>query len=270
VTRLSPLSLAKALGVASLLLGLLWGCSSNTYDETLDWSADKIYAEGLDNLNNKIYDKAIGLFEKLEGRAAGTVLSQQAQLEKAYAQYKNGDPALAVATLDRFIKINPVSPAIDYALYLKGVVNFNDELGFLSAITQQDLSERDQKAAKESFDAFKELLNRFPTSKYAEDARLRMRYTVNVLAQSEVNVARYYFRKGAYIAAINRAQQAIEEYRGVPAIHEALIILRDSYGQLGLTQLQEDTQRILAKSFPDQWDKDLQQFNKPRAWWRLW
>ena len=270
MTRLSPLSLAKALSAASVVAGLMLGCSSNTYDETLDWSAEKIYAEGLDNLNNKIYDKAIGLFEKLEGRAAGTVLSQQAQLEKAYAQYKSGDPALAVATLDRFIKINPVSPALDYAIYLKGVANFNDDLGFLSSITQQDLSERDQKAAKESFDAFKDLLQRFPNSKYAEDAKLRMRYTINVLAQSEVNVARYYFKKGAYIAAINRAQQAIDEYRGVPAIHEALIILRDSYAELGLTQLKDDTQRILAQSFPEDWDKDLEQFKKPRAWWRLW
>jgi outer membrane protein assembly factor BamD len=252
------------------MMGLLWGCSSNTYDETLDWSADKIYAEAMENLNNKIYDKAIGLFEKLEGRAAGTSLAQQAQLEKAYAQYKSGDPALAVATLNRFIKINPVSPALDYAIYLKGVANFNDDLGFLSSITQQDLSERDQKAAKESFDAFKDLLNRFPDSKYAEDARLRMRYTVNVLAQSEVNVAHYYFKKGAYIAAINRAQAAIDEYRGVPAIHEALIILRDSYGQLGLTQLKDDTQRVLAQSFPDQWDRELENFKKPRAWWRLW
>jgi outer membrane protein assembly factor BamD len=234
------------------MMGLLWGCSSNTYDETLDWSADKIYAEAMENLNNKIYDKAIGLFEKLEGRAAGTSLAQQAQLEKAYAQYKSGDPAL------------------DYAIYLKGVANFNDDLGFLSSITQQDLSERDQKAAKESFDAFKDLLNRFPDSKYAEDARLRMRYTVNVLAQSEVNVAHYYFKKGAYIAAINRAQAAIDEYRGVPAIHEALIILRDSYGQLGLTQLKDDTQRVLAQSFPDQWDRELENFKKPRAWWRLW
>jgi outer membrane protein assembly factor BamD len=270
VIRLSPLSLVLNLLLSVLFTALVSGCSSSDYDETVDWSPERIYAEAKDNLNNKIYDKAIGLYEKLEGRAAGTVLAQQAQLDKAYAQLKSGEATTAIATLNRFIKINPASPAIDYAIYLKGVANFNDDLGFLSSFIQEDLSERDQKAAKESFESFKELVTRFPNSNYAEDAKLRMRYIVNVLAQSEVNVAQFYYKKGAYIAAINRAQAAINEYRGVPAIREALIILRDSYDHLRLTELREDTQRILVKSFPDTYDQPVGVNAKVKPWWRPW
>lgn len=262
----SRLSVSFIFGLAALALT---SCASN-YDETADWKPEKLYAEAKENLNGKLYEKAISLYEKLEGRAAGSILSQQAQIEKAYAQYKSGDAIMAVSTLDRFIKINPASPVLDYAYYLKGLANFNDDLGFLSNFTKQDLSERDQKAAKESFDAFRELLTKFPNSKYADDARLRMLYEVNVLAQSEVNVARYYYKKGAYIAAINRAQAAINEYRGVPAIHEALLIIRDAYDHLGLTQLKDDTQRIIASTFPQAQDKKLEDFIKKPAWWQIW
>ena len=161
---------------------VLSACSSTPDDKTANWSPNKIYAEAKDELNSGAFDKAIPLFEKLEGRAAGTPLAQQAQLEKAYAQYKANDHASALATLDRFIKLHPASPALDYALYLKGVVNFNDDLGMFSFLTRQDLSERDQKAAKESFESFKELATRFPDSRYTPDARLRMTYIVNSLA----------------------------------------------------------------------------------------
>ncbi|NDF65623.1 MAG: outer membrane protein assembly factor BamD, partial [Betaproteobacteria bacterium] len=139
----------------SVLLCLAWltGCATTEADWTAGWTPEKLYAEARDEMDNKAYEKAIKLYEKLEGRAAGTQLAQQAQLEKAYAYFKNGEPVLAVSTLDRFIKVNPVSPAMDYALYLKGIVNFNDDLGLLSFVAKQDLAERDQKAAKESFEA---------------------------------------------------------------------------------------------------------------------
>src|SRR5674476_338199 len=157
---------------------LLAGCSSTTEDKTAGLSPNAIYTDAKDELSSGGYDKAIALFEKLEGRAAGTPLAQQAQLDKAYAQYKGGEQAQAVATLDRFMKLHPASPAMDYALYLKGLVNFNDNLGILGFISRQDLSERDQKAAKESFESFKELVTRFPDSRYAPDSRLRMNYIV--------------------------------------------------------------------------------------------
>ena len=210
------------------------------------------------------------MFEKLEGRAAGTPLAQQAQLEKAYAQYKGGEQAQAIATLDRFIKLHPASPALDYALYLKGLVNFNENLGLLGSIARQDLSERDQKAAKESFESFKELANRFPESRYAPDAKARMGYTVNSLAQSEVHVARYYYSRGAYVAAINRAQTAIADYRDVPALEEAAYIVYKSYDALGMTQLRDDTRRIIEKTYPQSefLSKGFRATDNP--WYKFW
>lgn len=260
--------------VSTLLLAagavLIAGCSSKPVDMTASMSPNKIYAEAKDELSAGAYDKAIPLFEKLEGRAAGTPLAQQAQLDKAYAHYKYQEPAQALATLDRFIKLHPASPALDYAIYLKGIINFNDDLGLLSSITRQDLSERDQKAAKESFEAFRELVTRFPDSRYTPDARQRMAYIVGSLAQYEVHVARYYYKRGAYLAAANRAQQAVTDYRDVPAIEEALFILYKSYDALGMEQLRDDAKRILEKNYP-QSDFVLKgEKTNTDPWWKVW
>ncbi|MDD2923709.1 outer membrane protein assembly factor BamD [Rhodoferax sp.] len=265
----AKLSAVRAWSLACGVL-LLGACSSKPVDPTAGWSPNKIYAEAKDELKSGSYDKAVPLFEKLEGRAAGTPLAQQAQLDKAYAHYKNGDPALAIATLDRFMKLHPASTAIDYALYLKGIVNFNDDLGLFSAITSQDLSERDQKAAKESFEAFKELVTRFPASRYTPDASARMNYIVNSLAQSEVHVARYYYQRGAYLAAVNRAQTAVSDYQGVPALEEALFIMMQSYDALKMTQMRDDTRRVLEKNFPQTSYLTLGFKTKTQPWWKLW
>lgn len=249
---------------------LLAGCSSAPLDNTATWSPNKIYAEAKDELNAGGYDKAVTLLEKLEGRAAGTPLAQQAQIDKAYAHYKSGEAAQALATLDRFMKLHPASPALDYALYLKGIVNFNDDLGILSSVTRQDLAERDQKAAKESFESFKELVTRFPTSRYSPDASLRMTYIINSLAQYEVHVARYYFGRGAYVAAINRAQITVSDYQGVPALEEALFIIVKSYDALGMTQLRDDAKRVLEKTYPQ--TEYLSHGFKVNQdpWWKFW
>ncbi|WP_414708621.1 outer membrane protein assembly factor BamD [Ramlibacter sp.] len=246
------------------------GCASTDDDKTAQWSPNKIYAEAKDELSSGSYDKAIPLFEKLEGRAAGTPLAQQAQLERAYAQWKSNDQAAALATLDRFMKLHPASPAYDYALYLKGVVNFNDNLGIFGFIARQDLSERDQMASKEAFESFKELVTRFPDSKYTPDARLRMTYIVNSLAAYEVHVARYYYARGAYVAAINRAQAALTDYREVPALEEALFIMMKSYDALGMTRLRDDTRRVMEQSYPksDYLTKGVKSTQAP--WWKFW
>lgn len=270
-TKLSVVPNTASLSAAVLAFScVLVGCSSKPIDPTGTWSPNKIYAEAKDEARSGAYDKAIPLFEKLEGRAAGTPLAQQAQLEKAYAQYKGGEQAQAVATLDRFIKLHPASPALDYALYLKGLVNFNDNLGLFGSISRQDLSERDQKAAKESFESFKELATRFPESRYTPDARARMGYTVNSLAQSEVHVARYYYSRGAYVAAINRAQTAIADYRDVPALEEAAYIVYKSYDALGMTQLRDDTKRIIEKTYPQSefLTKGFRAVDSP--WYKFW
>ncbi|MDB5894123.1 MAG: outer membrane protein assembly factor BamD [Rhodoferax sp.] len=268
-SKLSVLPSLSALLLAGLTLALA-GCSTTEVDKTANWSPNKIYSEAKDELSGGAYDKAIPLFEKLEGRAAGTPLAQQAQLEKAYAYQKSGDQAQAIATLDRFIKLHPASPAIDYALYMKGIVNFNDNLGLFSFITRQDLSERDQKAAKESFEAFKELTTRFPDSRYTPDARQRMVYIVNSLAQYEVHVARYYYSRGAYVAAINRAQSALTEYRDVPSLEEALYIVMKSYEALGMTQLRDDTQRVLETNYPKSEYVRSGFKAKDSPWWKVW
>jgi outer membrane protein assembly factor BamD len=249
---------------------LVAGCSSLKEDKTANWSPNKIYSEAKDEAGSGAYDKAVPLYEKLEGRAAGTPLAQQAQIDKAYAQYKAGDKVQAVATLDRFMKLHPASPAFDYALYLKGVINFNDDLGLFAFMTRQDLSERDQKAAKESFQSFKELVTRFPESRYAPDARARMNYIVNSLAQYEVHVARYYYERGAYLAAINRAQAAVADYREAPALEEALYIMVMSYDKLGLTDLRDDAQRVLTTNYPKSAYMTRGFRAKDDPWWKLW
>lgn len=264
--KLSMLRLA----LVGLVATLIAGCSSTPIDKTSTWSPNRLYAEAKDELNSGAYDKAIPLFEKLEGRAAGTTLAQQAQLEKAYAHYKGGEAAQAQAALDRFIKLHPASPAIDYALYLKGVINFNDDLGWLSFLTRQDLSERDQKAAKESFESFKELVTRFPASRYTPDARMRMTYIVNSLAEYEVHVARYYFKRGAYLAAVNRAQTALADYRDVPALEEALFIMFKSYDALGMEQLRDDSRRVLESSYPSSQFISNGFRSTAGPWWKFW
>ena len=235
-------------------------------------SPQEIYDQAKEQAANLQYGKAIDLYDKLEGRAAGTPLAEQAQLEKAYAQYKNEEPAQAVATIDRYIRLHPASPVVDYALYLKGLVNFNEDKGLFSFITRQDLSERDQLAAKESYAAFKELVTRFPQSRYTPDGRSRMLYIVNSLASYEVHVARYYYRRGAYLAAANRAQQAVTDYRDAPALEEALYLMMQSYDALQLTQLRDDARRVLAATYPD----SAYLSGAPVAaiskdpWWKFW
>lgn len=248
----------------------LSGCADSNYDPTKDWSNDKLYSEAKDEMAAGGYDKAIGMFEKLEGRAAGTPLAQQAQLDKAWAQFKTNEPAQAIATLDRFIRLHPASPALDYALYLKGLVNFNDNLGLFSSLAEQDIAERDPKQAKESFEAFRELVTRFPDSKYSPDARLRMAFIRNSLARSDVYVAKYYYQRGAYVAAINRAQNTVQEFRDVPAVEDALILMIQSYDKLGLTQLRDDTRRVLEKTYPESAYIKPQNATTKKSWWKLW
>ncbi len=250
-----------------LAIGLV-ACSTVTDDPTVNWSPNRIYQEAKDEADSSRYDQAIVLYEKLEGRAAGTLLAQQAQLEKAYAHQKNGEKAKAQATIDRFLKLHPTSPAYDYALYLKGTLSFSIDLGLFGRFGDQRLSDRDQQAAKDSFQSYRELVTRFPNSKYSVDARQRLVYIVNSLAEYEVHVARYYFSRGAYVAAINRSQQAIVDFDNAPALQEAMELIVASYDALGMTSLRDDAKRVLEKSFPNRSAKSEQKTAKP--WWKFW
>jgi outer membrane protein assembly factor BamD len=254
--------------LASLMLAALAGCGSAPKPESD--SAEKLYADARDDLTSGSYERAIKTLERVEGRAAGTLLAQQAMLDMAYAQWRSSERVQAIATLERFIKLHPSSPAMDYALYLKGVVNFNDNLGVLSGLSRQNISERDQQASRDAYQAFRQLVEQFPDSKYSADARLRMDYIVNSLAEYEVHVARYYYRRGAYLAAANRAQQAVRDYQQTPASEEALYIMAVSYDKLGLTELRDDADRVLKRNYPS--SRYLREGIRgpERAWWQFW
>jgi outer membrane protein assembly factor BamD len=254
--------------LALLLALVLAGCGvlPDMNDETRGWSAAKLYAEARDQLNSRNYEKAIQYYQTLESRYPYGRYAQQAQIEIAYAHYKDQDPALAIAAADRFIKLHPNHPNVDYLYYLKGLANFNDDLGILGFVTGQDFSERDPKAARDAFDAFKELATRYPESRYTPDAIARMNYLVNALASNEVHVARYYLKRRAYVAAINRAQYALKTYPQAPANEEALVIMMQAYDALGLDDLRSDTERILARNFPG----GAKAQKKDTRWWQIW
>ena len=256
--------------VAVLAVAVLGACGSNPKDESAQWTPEKLFAEAKAEASAGNLEAAAKLYERLEGRAAGTMLAQQAQIERAYAMYKTNEKAQALSILERFIKLHPTSPALDYALYLQGLVNFNDNLGILGNISRQDLAERDQLASRDSYQSFKHLVEQFPRSVYAEDAQMRMNYIVNALAAYEVHVARYYFRRGAYVAAANRAQQTVQEFQQSPATEEALFIMVQSYDRLGLVDLRDDADRVLRKNFPDTQFHSAGLTTRKRAWWQFW
>jgi outer membrane protein assembly factor BamD len=229
---------------------LLAGCGSFDKDPTAKWDAERLYAEAKDEMTIANWKRARELLEKLEARYPFGRYAQQAQIEIAYTYYKEGESAQAVAAADRFLKLNPNHVHADYVHFLKGLALFNDDLGLFGRRLGRDPSSRDPKAMREAFDAFKELVIRFPNSRYAQEATARMNYLVNALAQSEVNVARYYLARGAYLAAIQRAQAALRDYVGAPASEEALAILVRAYDALGLTDLRNDAERVLLKNYP--------------------
>ena len=181
---------------------------------------------------------------------------------------RTASPASAVAACDRFIKLHPNHVAVDYAYYLKGLANFNEDLGFMGNLSGQDMTERDPKALRESYDAFRDLTVRFPNSKYTPDAIARMNYLLNALASHEVAVARFYYKRGAYVAAANRGQSALTRYPQAPANEEALVIMAMSYDKLGLTDLRDDAERVLVANFPD--TKYKLGTNPHKQWWQIW
>lgn len=268
--RVLTLSFFLAASAAILLLS---GCagSDGQKDDTDLWSETKLYSEATAKLTDADFAKCGKYFDKLEARFPFGPYSQQAQINAAYCYWKAQEQAQALVAIDRFIKLYQGSPDLDYAYYLKGLITFNDDLGWLGKFTGQDLSERDPKAAKEAFESFKVIVERFPNSKYAPDSLDRMRYIVNSLAEADVIVARFYFQRGAYLAAANRAQLVIRDYDRAPAVEEALYILVKSYDKLGMQDLSADANRVLALNFPDsQMIATGQRVKKERQWWQLW
>ncbi len=256
--------------IVALLFG--WGLAAcgllpAVEDETRGWSAQKLYAEAKAEMNSRSFEKAIKYFQTLEARYPYGRFAQQAQLELAYAHYRDADPAGAIAAADRFIKLHPNHPNVDYLYYIRGLANFNDDLGLFGFVSNQDMTERDPKAAREAFDAFKELVVRFPKSKYTPDAVQRMNYLVNALASHEVHVARYYMKRGAFVAAANRAQFALKTYPQAPANEEGLLIMVKAYDAMGMRDLRDDAERVMLKNFPN--SKYLKG-GGGASWWQFW
>jgi outer membrane protein assembly factor BamD len=256
----------------SLLLALaiaLGGCSwlPEVKDETATWSADRLYNSAHDAMLEGNYTRAVKLYETLEARFPYGRYAQQAILESAYSSYRAGETAAAVASCDRFIRTFPNHPNVDYAYYLKGLVYFREDQGLLGYVYELDLAEREPKAMREAYAAFKELVAKFPDSRYADDSKDRMKYLVNALAQYEVNVARYYYNRGAYVAAVNRAQGALVSYPRTPAGEQALEILEASYAKLDLPQLANDSKRILDDTYPK--NAETRALNT-KPWWKFW
>ncbi len=265
--------LSHRLRIAALLLAcaiMTSGCSlfpDAGKDETAGWSAERIYKEAHDAMTEGNYTRSAKLFETLEGRFPYGRFAQQAILEGAYSNYRMGETEAAAGACDRFIRTYPNHPNVDYALYLKGLTYFRGDQGLMGYVYELDLSERDPKAMRDSFAAFKELIARFPESKYAPDAVDRVKYLTNALAMHEVHVARYYYNRGAYVAAADRASGSLVTYPQHPANEDALDILVKSYDKLGLPALRDDSRRVLQMTYPN--SKYLVAA-APKPWWKIW
>ena len=250
----------------NLLLGLLVavllaGCSllPDKIDETKGWSAQRLYSEAKDSMNNGNYQTALEYLDKIQARYPFGRYAQQAQLDTIFIQYRDNEPDAAIAAADRFIKTNPRHPYVDYAYYMKGLVNFQRSNTLIDRLAPSDRDKTDTGTARQSYNDFAELVRKFPESKYAEDARQRMQFLHNSLAAYEVNVADYYLKRGAYVAAVNRATYVLETYARTPATARALGIMTEAYVNMGMPQLAADSLRVLERNYPQ--SPDLPKLN---------
>lgn len=242
-----------AMLLAACLIALA-GCSKNykgDYDKTAGWSAERLYADAREEISSGNWKQARDRLESIEARFPFGVHAQQALIDQAYVNWKDEEPEQALAAIDRFEQQYPNHPGSDYMLYLKGLITFTPPSAAFSRVTRQDPSERDPKGLRESYESFNELINRYPDSRYTADARKRVAWLVNTIAENEVHVAQYYYERGAYVAAVNRAKAVLTDFHGVPAAEKALYIMMLAYDKLDLTDLRDDTQRVLDENYPD-------------------
>jgi len=254
-------------GLAVILSVIMTGCSwlPDQIDETKDWSASRLYSEAKSEMTSENYEEAVKYFGLLETRFPFGRYARQAQIEIAYAYYKFDEPDSALAAVDRFIKLYPTHPHVDYAYYLRGIINYNRGFTLIERFFPQDPASRDPGAAKQAFFDFQKLIRKFPNSHYVQDAKLRMLYLRNNLANYEILVARYYMKRGAYVAAVNRAKYVLEHYDRSSAVYNALIIMGEAYDELGMPDLAKDARRVFAASYPE----DYKQLKKSKRWWNI-
>ncbi len=233
-------------------------------------SAESLYTAAKVKFDEKTYDAAIKKYEVLQSRYPYGRYAQQSMLEMAYSYYKQGEPAPAIGAADRFIKQFPNNPHVDYAYYLKGLANFSGDAGILTTLDGNSASDRDPELSQESFNSFKELITRFPDSQYTPDAKLRMQYLANQLAKHDLHIANYYLRRGANIAAVNRAQDVITLYPNSPATRGALLVMVRAYDAMGMVALRDDTQRVLNLNGGSDAATAAAIAADKKSWWQFW
>ncbi|MGQ5523905.1 outer membrane protein assembly factor BamD [Chitinimonas sp. PSY-7] len=253
---------------ATLLLAACAGTPKSAADNAGP-GVEELYTEAKTELDGGNYTRAVKLFETLQARYPYGKYAQQSELEVAYANFKDQEPTLALAAIDRFLKQHPTHPNVDYALYLKGLVNFIEDRSLFARISRQNMAERDPKAARESFEAFNDLVTRFPNSSYTPDARDRMAFLVTALADHELHVAQYYFNRGAYLAAANRSKSVLENYANTDRVETALFIMAASYDKLGQQELRDDARRVIKQNYPQTKLTETNIFGES-PWWKLW
>lgn len=247
-------SLIRHFLLAATVLAVLAGCSKNykgDYDKTAGWSADRLYQDAREEVSSGNWKQARERLEALEARFPFGGYAQQALIDQAYVNWKDEEPEQALAAIDRFQQQYPNHPGSDYMLYLKGLITFTPPSAAFSRLTGQDPSERDPKGLRESYESFNELIDRYPDSRYVTDAKKRVAWLVNTIAENEVQVAQYYYERGAYVAAVNRAKTVLSDFHGVPASEKALYLMTLSYDKLGLTDLRDDSRRVLDQNYPN-------------------
>lgn len=254
------------LTTAALLL-VLSGCGNRTSELLGD--ADLLYERAKRAADNGNYRDATAYYEALEARFPFTNAARQGQLDLMYAYYKNREPEAAIDQADQFIRENPAHPRVDYAYYIKGLVHFERNPNFLERWFNADLSERPPIDARSSFQSFQTLVERYPESEYAQDARQRMIFLRNRLANYEVHVAEYYLSRGVNVGAINRAKYALETYDGAPAIRQALEIMAEAYRRLEMEELAASTEQVIRENYASA-DQLAEQQEEEESWWKFW
>jgi len=228
------------------------GCAGNDEQQTVVESLTDAYEDAREAVARKNYRRGIQIFEAIQARYPFSELSRQIQLELMYAYYKSGQKEQAVEAADTFMRENPIHERVDYALYIRALSYFEGEAGFLERRFRKDVTERPPKDVDLAYSSLRRLVERYPASQYAPDAELRMVYLKNRLSAYENHVADYYLRRGAFIAAVNRAKSALEEYNGADGNAESLRIMAEAYEKMGMSELAADTRRVLALNFPNE------------------
>lgn len=235
--------------IALVSVGVV-ACAGNDEVQTQVESITEAYEEAQESVRRGNYRRGIMIFEAIQARFPFSDLARQIQLELMYAYYKSGQMEQAVETADTFMRENPIHPRIDYALYIKGLAYFEPKPGVLERWFRKDTSLRPPKDIELAYSSLRRLVERFPASEYAPDAEKRMIAIKNRLAAYENHVADYYLRRGAYVAALNRAKNALESFNGADGNARSLQIMAAAYDNLGMTELADDTRRVLAQNFP--------------------